>query len=480
MKFLGRDQELEILHRLTTQPLGVATITGRRRVGKSRLATEFARREGRKLIKIEGRDNPQGGNAAQLAAFAADLSRDTGTPKFNLGTWNDAFNALGTLIQDKQWIVLLDEITWLARHSAECLPELKVFIDHYLNGSGNCLLVCGSISHWIEQYIHDSDLFVGRISSRIVLQPLPLADCARFWVARDVSAREILTALCVTGGIPRYLEEIDPRESAEWNIRRLCFEPKGYLVEELPDLIKSSFLNVTRESSVERYLDILASLSGEGKSPTEISKDTGIIHNEHLGEQLAALRLSGIVAENPSWSLKTANFQKRGLPYRVKDPYTRFYVKYIRPHVREIDEGSYRQIVLQQLPGWETIRGLQFESLVTQNMVPSILNRLNLQGVLIERLGPYFQRQTVRQAAVQIDYLIQTGNTLYVCETKFRKSIGIAVADEVQEKIKRLAAPRGMTIRKVLIYSGEREQALRDSIYFDRQICVDELLELGP
>jgi len=40
-----------------------------------------------------------------------------------------AFKMLATLIRGKRWIVLLDKITWLARHSEECLPELKVFID---------------------------------------------------------------------------------------------------------------------------------------------------------------------------------------------------------------------------------------------------------------------------------------------------------------------------------------------------------------
>ena len=33
--------------------------------------------------------------------------------------------------------------------------------------------------------------------------------------------------LSVTGGIPRYLEEINPSLSAEENIRRLCFAPRS-------------------------------------------------------------------------------------------------------------------------------------------------------------------------------------------------------------------------------------------------------------
>src|SRR5262245_57955729 len=75
-------------------------------------------------------------------------------------------------------------------------------------------------------------------------------------------------------------------------------------------------------------------------------------------------------------------------------------------------------------------------------MVPAILDKLNLQSVLIDRPGPYFQGQTSRHAAVQIDYLIQASNSLYVCETKFRESIGVSVAEDVQEKIWRLARAR--------------------------------------
>ena len=52
---------------------------------------------------------------------------------------------------------------------------------------------------------------------------------------------------------------------------RLCFEPAGYMVDELPNLIKSSFLNVSRESTLERYLAILEALTGDGKTLAEIA-----------------------------------------------------------------------------------------------------------------------------------------------------------------------------------------------------------------
>ncbi len=437
---------------------------------------EYAQRENKNSIEIEARDPPRAGNPMQLAAFAADLSRDTGITGFSFHNWNTAFNALGALAQDKQWVILLDEITWLAKYSEECLAELKVFIDRYIHGSGNRLIICGSVSQWIEQQINESDLFVGRISKKIRLAPLALPDCAEFWAGREVSSREILTALCVVGGVPRYLEEINALQSAEWNVQKLCFDPSGYMVHELPNLIKSSFINAAREDSLERYIDILASLSEQGKTLADISAAIRVENNESLKNNLSGLALSGIVSENPSWNLKNKALNKRNLHYRIEDPYTRFYIKYIRPNLNEIEKGLYRNVTLKQLPSWEAIRGFQFESLVNQCMIPTIIRKLKLTGVPIRRSGPYFQKATAQRRAVQIDYLLQTDEALYVCETKFRKRIEPSVIDEVKEKIQRLETAPDMTIRRVLLYSGERADALTASIYFDHQISIDDLL----
>ena len=227
---------------------------------------------------------------------------------------------------------------------------------------------------------------------------------------------------------------------------------------------------------LERYLAILEALSGNGKTLAEIAAATGLDNNENLADCLTALSLSGIASENPSWNLKTRSLQKRNIRYRIEDPYTRFYLKYIRPQLHEIGKNVFGNITLRQLTSWEAIRGLQFEALIGQAIVPAILERLQLRGTPIQRLGPYFQSQTRRHSAVQIDYLLQTDDTLYVCETKFRKTIEDSVVDEVKEKIKRLGVPKGVTVRKVLIYSGKLDQALQDSIYFDREVNVDDFL----
>ena len=57
----------------------------------------------------------------------------------------------------------------------------------------------------------------------------------------------------------------------------------------------------------------------------------------------------------------------RECPYRLKDNYSRFYLKYVEPSADAIDADSFAFAGLEQFPGWETDMGLQFENLVLNN-----------------------------------------------------------------------------------------------------------------
>lgn len=70
---------------------------------------------------------------------------------------------------------------------------------------------------------------MGRISLILSLKELPLYDCNMFWNNTLISSFEKLKILSITGGIPRYLEEIIPSFSAEQNITNLCFKSSGVL-----------------------------------------------------------------------------------------------------------------------------------------------------------------------------------------------------------------------------------------------------------
>lgn len=62
----------------------------------------------------------------------------------------------------------------------------KTAWDLYLkNNPQLILIVCGSISSWIEENILSSTGFLGRISLDIILEEMPLYECNEFWSAEQ-------------------------------------------------------------------------------------------------------------------------------------------------------------------------------------------------------------------------------------------------------------------------------------------------------
>ena len=96
------------------------------------------------------------------------------------------------------------------------LGKLKTAWDMYFSKNPNLIMaLCGSISSWIEENILSSTGFVGRITIDLVLEELPLNVCNAFWHPKEkrIAAYEKFKLLSVTGGVPRYLEEINPKSS---------------------------------------------------------------------------------------------------------------------------------------------------------------------------------------------------------------------------------------------------------------------------
>jgi serine/threonine-protein kinase HipA len=70
-----------------------------------------------------------------------------------------------------------------------------------------------------------------------------LSTCNLFWgeERHRVTPYEKLRLLAVTGGVPRYLEELNPALSADANIQRMCFSPEGLLFNEFDNIFTDLF-----------------------------------------------------------------------------------------------------------------------------------------------------------------------------------------------------------------------------------------------
>lgn len=291
----------------------------------------------------------------------------------------------------------------------------------------------------------------------------------KVWKNKKVSANEKIKILSITGGIPKYLEEININQGAEENIRNFCFSESGYLHNEFDKIFNDIF---NKRASV--YKDILKTILNKKLSPKEIAHQLDTTQNGDLTQHLHDLELAGFVQREFAWDFKGKT--KEHSQVRIKDNYIRFYLKYIEPNKERIKKNLFSCHTLDSLNGWDSIMEFQFENLIYDNMI-DVLNFLQLSPQNILQYGSYFQTKTLVRQGCQIDLLIlDKRNKLYVCEIKCRKKIGTSVIKEVEEKTKRLKFPKNFSIRPCLIYTGEISKNLLQNDYFDTIINFENLL----
>lgn len=473
--FVGRKRELKRLNLLLKKSsASLVVIKGRRRIGKSRLVQEFGK--SLKMYVFSGLPpQEKTTHQDQVQEFGWQLGKALGQPAFTDENWNDLFLRLAKHTHKGRVLIFLDEISWMGSKDPDFLGKLKNAWDlEFKKNPQLILILCGSVSAWIEKNILSSTGFLGRISLNLTLDELPLLDCEQFWADhnQNISAYEKFKILAVTGGVPKYLEEMQPSLSAEVNIKNLCFDSAGFLFKEFDHIFTDIFSHRS-----EIYKRIVRCLADGKYSYEDICQKLKIEKSGTFSEYLDDLVKSSFIRRDYSWHLKDNKTSKLSR-YRISDNYLRFYLKYILPYQQKIESGGFIEKSLTSLPGWEGAMGLQFENLVlnNRNAIKSLLN-ISHDDVLND--NPFFQQKTTRQESCQIDYLIQTRfDTLYVCEIKFSKHpLKIDIIHEVQEKIRRLKAPRHISRRAVLIHVNGVEENVIENGYFSDIIDFGDLIK---
>lgn len=468
MAFYGREKETIIFNDLLLgNNAKFAVVRGRRRIGKTRFLKTWAKKH--QSYYFQGLPPADNINAqAQRDEFSRQYQEYFQKKLKDTSDWGTIFSNLAKKCSKKQVIIILDEISWMGDKDPTFLGKIKIAWDEYWSQNPNLVLVlCGSVSQWIEKNILTHTGFMGRISLDFVMQELELQDCAKFWGTqkKNISSFEKFKLLSVTGGIPRYLEEINPKKSSEENITQMCFHSGGLLFREYDQIFNHVFL---KKSDI--YQKILKILIFGTKNYQELLDELNYKKGGNLALYLSDLIQAGFIKKEHSWNLKTLN-PSRIAQYRCCDNYIRFYLKYISPYKEQI----YRWHT-NQLPGfvslkWSTIMGLQFENLVLNNR-RLVYKELNLSNNDIVMDNPYHQRQTKSHYGCQIDLLIQSQfQTFYVCEIKFSKNrIGKNIINEVQNKITALKKSRGQSFRPVLIHVNGVSDEVEESGYFSNII----------
>ena len=175
-----------------------------------------------------------------------------------------------------------------------------------------------------------------------------MSAAAKFWgkdVESRVTAQEKFKFLNLTGGVPRYLEELNPALSSNQNIISGCFQKEGFFFNEFDRLFSDLF----RKSSAGEYKRILELLSSKNLSSSQIAAGLKIVQGGGLTDKLDLLEKNGFISRDHTYDLKNKKISSLS-KYRLCDNYCRFYLKFIKPNIEAIKAGTFADQGLDSSP----------------------------------------------------------------------------------------------------------------------------------
>lgn len=408
----------------------LVAIYGRRRVGK----TFLIRSVYEKHIAFEFTGVKDAKLTEQLENFSRSLKTATGSPaELAVPTsWPAAFdtlqNFLGPLLTKKKTVLFFDEFPWINSPKSNFLKAFNYFWNTWASKYPNLtVVICGSAASWmIQNIVKSKGGLHNRVSVRIKLSPFTLQETAAYLKSRSVKLDQyqLLNLYMVMGGIPQYLSNIQPGESATQAIDRICFTQHGYLKDEFNNLYSSLIDHSSNHITVVKAL----TAKTKGLTRSELIIHTGLSSGGTISLVLEELEESGFINSYIPFG-KTS----KDLVYRLSDEYSLFYLKYMGKR-KATGKGTWLRICKQ--PTWTSWSGYAFEAICLKHIV-QLKCALGIDGLLVEE-SIWRQAPGKNLQGAQIDLLLdRDDHCVNICEMKYAKepySITKKYAEELEQK----------------------------------------------
>ena len=409
MDFIDRRNEIQRLDDMMLRPRGFGVLWGRRRVGKTRLLTEWCRHNDGVYAVAD-----QSGAVLQRRYLASALAlRLPGFDEVEYPDWRVLLRRLDRDADSHAWRgpLIVDELPYLVAAEPEILAVLQNWLDSPTRRVG--LVVCGSSMRMMHSAVLDSGApLYGRTSEAFPVHPLPAGFLAE--VFPRASARELVSAYAVWGGMPRYWELAEPFDAASSAaVDTLVLDPRGPLHREPDRLLQAETPSAT---ALRPLLDAI------GNGAHRVSEIAGRLGRQasSLAGPLATLGEMGLIRrETPFGSNPKSG--KRSL-YQIADPFLRFWFRVVAPN-RSLLASAPRET---RLGIWQRHRA-QLEAYAWEELCRMAVPNLHRVVPAIAAFGPLGEGQRYwRGSEPELDIVARpvAGPGIFVGEAKWSATGG--------------------------------------------------------
>lgn len=319
--FIDREREMHKLSEIAgSDKSELVLLYGRRRIGKSRLLIEFAKKT----------------NALYLLADLSEnildiLSKQVSDEFVRFNTWEDFFEFV---YKSEHKIIIIDEFQYLYLVN-KAWPTILQRWWEKIKETNKKIILCGSIISTIYKISmgYGSALY-GRKTFEIQINPIKFKYLKDFFP--NYNNKQLVETYSILGGIPRYLEEFDQKLDIYNNIRENILDKTSFLYNEPVNLLFEEFRNPAPYNSI-----LLAITEGYIKFAeiSEVSK----IQSHKLPKYLLVLERVGLIEkEIPVTEKRTKVKTTR---YKIKDNFYRFWFKFVFKNKSLIEQGLEKEVL---------------------------------------------------------------------------------------------------------------------------------------
>ena len=422
MKFYDREREMERLKGFAG-PFIVA-IVGRRRVGKTRLATEtfpgcvylFASEEkSERMLCDEWRRGLQ----------------EFYTPEFSRV---DRF--LEYLINTTERVIFIDEVQNLERINPSILSRMQRVLDAYRDRAR--IIFCGSYVSMVNRLFTSSrsPLF-GRADMVLHLRELDFGTVVEISRGMGFSFYDAVRLYSIFGGMPRYYELMERagKKRVEKTIEEMFFNEFAPLRNEGSLVLRNEFGGEYRA-----YFSIMEAIASGKSTQTEISDSVGI-KVQSLSKYLVAMREDYDLIERRTPVTDDAARSKSGR-YFLKNNFYAFWFRFVHRNYSALEEGRYSAVLRNTLELLPDHTGRVFEQVARE--------AVRKTGEW-DAVGSWWNRKGVE---IDIVALNQKKTEVLFGEVKWKnRPVGCALLDSLKEKAELVDWKRKKRTEKYMLVS---------------------------
>lgn len=418
--FIGRKEELnELNERFLSGRFEMGIVYGSRRIGKTTILKEFIK--DKPSFYFQAKESNELDNRT---AFSNNVNKLLGIPyPFVYPTYTEGFEALIKYADNKPFVLVIDEIAFIAQSDKGFLSELQMNIDHKFKETQVKLILSGSTISFMKDIIKNKrgPLFQ-RSTFQMNVKKLIYSDALAF--LDGLSSEDKINYLSIFGEHPYYLEMIDKSKSFDENIFHLLFSRFGTLVDA-PDKVLP-----TASKDQNTYNTILKAIAHRKRTNKEIAEFIGKEAN-YVAAYLPRLVDNEVIEKRESF-----NKSQKMNYYEISDNLIGFWYRFIFDNKDEIQQDMGRVIYEESYDNITLFISTGFE-----HVALSYLTELNVKGALpyhYSVIRGYRVDNSKLGRSIELDGMAygigKAKNRLLVAECKYRnKALSLSVLEHVKE-----------------------------------------------